>query len=159
PYVTPRALHAIKASGAVAINVYPDVSVMAHGSYLPRTLPLYDWVFTTKSFGLVDMRGQLGITNASFFPPAYDPEIHRLVELNEDDARIYGTDLGFIGTYQPKTERLIAAVNEANLGITIKIWGNQWEKSHETGLRKAIQGSAITGVEYAKCIRATRINL
>ncbi len=38
---------------------WPDVSFFAHGPSIPRAVPHYDWIFTTKSFGLADLEGEI----------------------------------------------------------------------------------------------------
>lgn len=158
-YVTPTAMHAIKETGAVAINVYPDVSFMAHGPRLPKTLPLYDWVFTTKTFGLKDLESTLGVRSASFFPPAYDPEVHAPCVLDTADHALYQADVSFIGSWSPKKEMMMATLAQAVPDARIRIWGNTWDRASSESLRSVIEGRAVIGPEYAKCVCASRINL
>ncbi len=159
PYATPRALQAIKASGAVAINVYPDVSFTSHGRHIPKTLPLYDWVFTTKTFGVADMAKVLGIHTASFIPPAFDPQLHAPTIVDAADATIYAADVSFIGSWSPKKERQMAALIPAHPQARVRIWGASWERALSPVLKGSIQGMPVTGAEYVKAICASRINL
>ena len=159
PFVTARAMREIKDGGAICINIYPDVSVMAHGPRLPQALPMYDWVFTTKSFGLGDMERQLGITDASFVPPAYDPEHHHPLELTEADVAQFGNDVSFIGTWSPKKERLLAALARALPDARIRIWGGNWQNAAAPELSDAIAHRTVIGPEYTKAVCASRINL
>jgi hypothetical protein len=159
PQVNADAVRAIKAIGAIAINLYPDVSVMAHGKYLPQALPFYNWVFTTKSFGLGDMERELGIRNASFVPPAFDPEVHAPFALAQSDMDRYGADVSFIGTWSPKKERMLQRVHDALPGIKLRVWGSHWDRATASQLQAAIEHQVVIGAEYAKCIRASRINL
>jgi hypothetical protein len=156
--VTPDALRAIQASGAVAINFYPDVSIMTHGRFIPKTLPLYDWIFNTKTFGIGDMACHLGIKNASILPHGFDPEVHRSFELGAQDERRLSAEVSFIGTWSPKKERVIEIILERLPNVRMRVWGNQWHRASPR-----IAGSAehreVVGAEYAKCIRATSINL
>lgn len=159
PFVTVRAMQAIKATGAVAINIYPDVSFMAHGPRLPQTLPLYDWIFTTKTFGIADLRGKLGITGASFFPPAFDPELHHPMPPSADETNRLGADVSFIGTWSPKKEALMAAAVRGNPGAKVRIWGGSWHRATAPELAVAIQNRVVIGPEYTKAVCASRINL
>ena len=159
PYVTARSVALISGMGAVAINVYPDVSFMSHGPRLPKALPLYDWVFTTKSFGLVDMERRLGIRDASFIPPAFDPEVHAPIALGGSDRRRYGSDLSFIGTWSMKKEAALARLRAVLPAARLRIWGSHWERSTADSLKGCIERQVVTGAEYAKCIGASRINL
>jgi glycosyltransferase involved in cell wall biosynthesis len=156
-YVTPEAIEAIRALGAVAVNVYPDVSFLAHGPYLPRALPVYDWRFTTKSFGLEDMRRHLGITAASFLPPAFDPETHAPVDLADDDRAAYGCDVSFIGTWSPKKQRVLEQVCHRLPRADVRVWGAQWHRAPALGPH--VRGEGVFGLEYTKAMIASRINL
>jgi spore maturation protein CgeB len=144
--------------GAIAINFYPDVSFTAHGPYIPRSLPHYNWIFTTTTFGLADMDQLLGIRNASFLPHAFDPETHTPHEICSSDKSRYGAEISFIGTWSPKKERLLSHVHDALPGAKLRIWGAQWEKS-TSALTSGIEHESVTGTEYAKAICASAINL
>jgi spore maturation protein CgeB len=157
-YVTAEAIAALQARGALAVNVYPDVSVLAHGRHIPRALPVYDWVFTTKSFGLDDMARLLGVQRASFLPHGYDPEVHRPVQLGADDRAAYQCDVSFIGTWSPKKQSYLEHLAAALPQIHLKAWGDQWSPARAT-LGDRLQGRAVLGLEYAKAICASRINL
>jgi hypothetical protein len=157
-YVAAETIDVIRALGTVAINFYPDVGFAEHGPYIPRALPRYDWVFTTKSFRLADMHREFGICNASFMPHAYDPETHMLAALDARDRERYRCEASFIGTWTPKKERLLAQVRGALPGLHLKIWGNQWERASST-LDGVVMRQAVQGTEYAKAIRASAISI
>jgi hypothetical protein len=157
-YVTPEAIRAVQALGSVAINLYPDVSFMAHGKYIPRALPAYDWVFTTKTFGLADMDRELGVRNASFLPHAFDPEVHRPAELGSADIRAYACDASFIGTWSPKKQRALEQLCAALPSVRVRVWGSQWEPARAS-LGDRVEGRHILGREYAKALVASKINL
>src|SRR5262245_46698803 len=55
PFVQSRTIERMKANGVPVINVFPDVSMFAHGPNIPKCMPLYDYIFTTKSFGIQDL--------------------------------------------------------------------------------------------------------
>lgn len=159
PFVTRRAMRAIQNTGAVTINIYPDVSFTAHGKYLPTTLPLYDWVFTTKTFGLADMAAQLGILAASFFPPAFDPEVHYPRPLSRADEERLGADVSFIGSWSPNKERLVSAVARALPDVRLRVWGNGWNRRLEPVLAPFVMNLPIIGADYAKAVCASAVNL
>ena len=138
---------------------YPDVSFRAHGPYLPSALPEYDWVFTTKTFGLEDMRAQLGISRASVLLHAFDPDLHGPRALSASDRGRYACDVSFIGTWSPKKERLLATLVERRPGIRVRVWGEQWFKARTPVLRSSIVGYGIEGEEYVRAINASTINL
>jgi glycosyltransferase involved in cell wall biosynthesis len=157
-WVHPDLIRYCKQRGIVSINYYPDVSFQSHGPYIPKALPEYDHIFNTKSYGVTDMRSQQ-IQQVSFVAPGYDPELHCPVSLADEDKLLYGCDVAFVGTWSPKKERYLSTLREALPDISVKIWGNQWEKSSERGLRGSIMGYGVIGDEYTKAIRGAAICL
>lgn len=157
-FVTPEVLRTARNLGTVSVNIWPDVSTMTHGPWPPRSLPHYDWVFTTKAFGLEDMKRLHGVTNASMLPHGYDPAVHHVPQLSAIDRLRFSCDISFIGTWSPKKEELLLAVHHAMPGCDLRIWGSQWNRANSL-LHAYIQDSAIYGLDYARAIHASRINL
>lgn len=151
-------INAVRSVGAFAVQFYPDVSFRTHGPYLPRALKAYDWVFTTKSYGLHDMATQLDVANASFLPHAFDPETHRPIPLTELDQHQYGSDVSFIGSWSPKKQAILERVAAAAPSANIKIWGPPKWGALNT-LAAAYTGHAVLGDEYAKAIGASGVNI
>jgi spore maturation protein CgeB len=158
-WVHPSLIEYCRQRGVTTINYYPDVSFLSHGPYIPRSLPFYDHIFNTKSYGVRDMQMKLGIQRVSFLEPGYDPELHRPLFLTEEDLETYGCDVVFIGSWSPKKESILASLRRARPDITIKIWGNQWEKHHDESLISSIMGHGVTGDEYTKAICGSAICL
>ncbi len=138
---------------------YPDVSMTAHGANIPKCMPLYDQVFTTKTFGITDMRQHFGVKNAHFIPHGFDPQIHRQLPLTEEDKKNYGCDASFIGTWSPKKEEWLTALKKALPDIDLRIWGEQWHKANSPELKTSIQHAPVVGDLYAIAIQCSRINL
>lgn len=157
-FVFPSTLQFAKERKCKLVLFYPDVSMTFHGKNIPRSLPFYDQVFTTKTFGIKDMEG-FGVKNTFFIPHGYDPEIHRPFEVSAEDYKIFGSDVSFIGTWSPKKEKWLAFLAEHLPDINLKIWGDQWSKSSSPVLKKAIQGRSIIGDFYPLAIQCSKINL
>lgn len=159
-FVQAETIDVLRELGIRTYCFYPDVSFHTHGPYLPLALPHYDWVFTTKSFGLRDMREQLGITRASLLDHAFDPDLHRPISLSEDDIARYQCDVSFIGTWSSKKEKVLTALVSARPRLRLRIWGDQWSRANAAGpLARHIEHRAVTGVEYVRAIAASAINL
>jgi hypothetical protein len=156
--VEPEAILAAKRAGALAALWWPDVSFFAHGASIPRAIPHYDWIFTTKSFGLTDLRAKFGFTRASFLPHAFHPEVHRKFRCDASDHERYGCDVSFIGTWSPKKQALLETLVARRPGVKLKIWGMQWEKAGAR-LQPWIEAREVLGAEYAKAIRLSKVNL
>lgn len=160
-FITPGTITSLREMGVRCYNFYPDVSFRAHGPHLPRVLPEYDWVFTTKSFGLSDMREQLGVTRASLLMFAFDPDLHRPIALSAGDVATYAADVSYIGTWSPKKERLLSEITRRRPTLRVRIWGEQWHKAAVTddAFRRAVQGREVLGAGFVKAICASKINL
>ena len=159
-YVFAGTIKKLKKMGVKSYCVYPDVSFRVHGRHIPEALPCYDWVFTTKKFGLSDMRNQLGVTRSSLILHAADSHLHRPVPLDSRDMADFGCDVSFIGTWSVKKEALLTAVAKRMPNIKMKVFGNQWDRvSQISPLQNAIVDHAVYTLDYVKAIRASKINI
>jgi spore maturation protein CgeB len=158
-FIYPNLLDKIKSLNIKIVNFYPDVSMFSHGNYIPRNLPKYDLIFTTKTFGIDDLRERFGLINSIFIPHGFDPEIHRPFENSLTDNSDLSNDVSFIGTWSPKKEKTLSLLIKAIPNLKLNIWGNQWNKASSLNLKKAIKHNAITGDLYALAIISSKINL
>jgi spore maturation protein CgeB len=158
-WVQESALRVMKAKGTRCYNFYTDVSFRAHGPYIPRTLPHYDWIFTTKTFGLADMREQLGITRASHIQFAFDPDLHRPIPMTKRDEARYGCDVSYIGTWSPKKEALLTEIARRRPHVHLRIWGEYWDNAASAAIRHAIGGHEVLGNEFVRALLGSKINL
>ena len=158
-WVQDMAIRALRAQGVRCYNYYTDVSFRAHGPYIPRALPHYDWVFTTKTFGLGDMREQLGITRASHIQFAFDPDLHRPLPMSARDEARYGCDASYIGTWSPKKEQLLTEIARQRPNVHLRIWGEYWNNARSAAIRNAIGGREVLGNEFVRALIGSRINL
>ncbi|MBX9853838.1 MAG: glycosyltransferase [Cytophagaceae bacterium] len=160
-FVLPSTLKTLKEQKYRLVNFFPDVSFRAHGKLLPVTLPLYDHVFTTKTFGIADMHDQLKVKNSSFIPHGFDPELHRFIDTSQMDTSVFQCDVSFIGGYSPKKELMLAHLKKSLPEINLKIWGPGWHKASSDLLikSKTIQYKPITGDLYVLGILSSKINL
>jgi spore maturation protein CgeB len=159
-FVSPDALRAIRTNGTLAYCFFPDNSFRAHGRYLPTALPEYDWVYTAKSFGLRDMKEQLGVTTASLLLHGFDPDLHCAGPVTADDEMDFGADVSFIGTWSPKKEKYLSALASARPHLKMRIFGGSWTNARAASLRTAVSISGpIHGQAYVRAIRVSKINL
>jgi glycosyltransferase involved in cell wall biosynthesis len=158
-FVRPATLQHARKINCKLVLFYPDVSTTFHGPNIPKCIPLYDLIFTTKTFGITDMKQRYGVKNAIFIPHGYDPDIHRPLPVSSSDADIFGCDVSFIGTWSPKKEKWLAYLKEHMPGINLKIWGDQWHKATAQIIKSSIQGKSVIGDLYALAIQCSKINL
>ncbi|WP_276133825.1 CgeB family protein [Polluticoccus soli] len=158
-FVQPETLDYARSKGKTLALFYPDVSMKAHGKYIPLNIPRFDIVFTTKTFGITDLKNSYGVTNAQFIPHGFDPDIHRQYQMSDEDLRNFGCDVSFIGTYSQKKENILAAIKKALPEVHLKIWGGQWERCTSPLLQDSIQHTSVLGDLYAIAIQCSKINL
>jgi hypothetical protein len=159
PFVQGETLRALREEGIRTYCFYPDVSFRAHGPWIPGALPQYDWIFTTKSFGIDDMREQLGVTRSSLIMFAADPELHRPVELTRADHARFDCDVSYIGTWSPKKEQLLGELIRRRPDLRVRIWGEQWNKAVHPSVGGAVGGHEVIGEDFVRAICGSRINL
>src|SRR6478735_1341828 len=158
-FVLPQTITELKSKNYKVVNFYPDVSFRTHGSLLAETLPLYEHIFTTKTFGIKDMKEQLGITSSSFIPHGFDPDIHKKIDLSGFDNSYFQCDVSFIGGWSEKKQSMLSAIRKAYPEINIKIWGSRWESCTDDNLKSSIQYKGIHGDLYTIGILSSKINL
>lgn len=158
-YINPDTLTALKRAGIQSVLFYPDVSMICHGPAIPRSIPFYDLIITTKTFGIVDLRDLFSITNAEFVPHGSDLDINRPFPINDEDLRQFGADVSFIGTWSPKKEDYLTKAVSALPDVNFRIWGAQWERSNSRALDGVIQGCPILGDLYPLTIQCSKINV
>ncbi len=158
-FVRPETIEYARKKNCVLALFYPDVSMTAHGPNIPKAIPLYDLIFTTKTFGIKDMEAKYGVKSAHFVPHGFDPEIHRKIAVSEKDKHKFGCDVSFIGTWSPKKEAWLTVLKQECPDIQLRIWGDQWFKSKSTVIHDCIQNTAVLGDLYAIAIQCSKINL
>lgn len=157
-FVKPETLNILKKKYTI-VNFYPDVSFRSHGGLLPQTMPLYNHIFTTKSFGIKDLKDQFGFTNSSFIPHGFDPNLHRPMVIPKNLEASLCCDVSFIGGWSIKKENLAEQIKINNPNSNLKIWGNRWENAKSLIIRDSIQNTAIYGDVFVLGINASKINL
>ncbi|MFN8438568.1 MAG: glycosyltransferase [Cytophagales bacterium] len=143
----------------VVVNFYPDVSFRTHGGLLPKTLPLYHHIFTTKTFGITDLKEQLNFHNSSFIPHGFDPTLHRKMQIPENLKSYYDCDASFIGGWSEKKEQLVSTIKLKHPETKLKIWGGRWENATNDLIKKSTMLTGIHGDLYVIGINASKINL
>lgn len=148
--------------GVPTVNFFPDVTMSGHGSRLASALPHYSWLFTSKQYGLTDLRSTYGRTaGAAWVPHGFDPLVHRPVPVSVADSTEYGADVVFVGTWSPKKEALLAPLARElrTAEYRLRIWGDQWDRRSSNFLDECVQGRSLVGDEYALALSASKVAL
>ena len=155
--VAPSTLADARRRGVWLCNFWPDVSTGGHWRVDRRIFRLFDHVFTTKSFGIADLRAQFGIANTSFLPHGFDPQVHRPVAPGPD--RSGAVPVSFMGTWSPHKEACLTRLVDVIGPEKLSVWGGRWDRVRSVALRRAVRGGPVYGDFYALAIAESRINL
>jgi len=121
------------------------------------SLQLYDLHVTTKSYNVPELES-LGARATLFVDNAYDPAIHRPLDLTRAERDRFDTAVGFIGAYEDDRARLILRLAQAGIRVTVR--GQNWSRSLRAphpNLR--IRENWMDDRDYPSALNATRINL
>lgn len=160
PGVAPATLADARRRGVWLCNFWPDVSILGHRLVDPRIFRCFDHIFTTKSFGVVDIETLTGVTNTSFLPHGFDPQVHRPVV--SAPCRLDAAPpaaVSFLGRWTPHKEACLAPLADAIGPEKLAVWGDAWDRARAAGLRRCVRGGGIYGDFYALAISESRINL
>jgi len=105
-------------------------------------------------------RGNAGARHADVLLPYFVPWQHRPVTLSREEILLYGTDVVFVGHYEPDgREECISAL--INAGINVKIWGGEYWNKKVLGDLYYVLAPIIPayGDQYAKVLCSSNICL
>ncbi|MBI3852519.1 MAG: glycosyltransferase [Verrucomicrobia bacterium] len=151
-------LEAFRRRGFALYCFYPDVSFLDHGPEIWSCLPLYDCLFTTKSFHVDDPALKSRVRALRLVMHGFDPEVHRPIPLSKETLAHYGCDVSFVGCWSPKKEKFLGAIVQVCPGNDVRIWGPGWERS-AANLRRCWRGGGAYGDELSVIYGATKVNL
>ena len=157
----PETVRNLRGLGKPAFNFYPDVSFQDHGPNIPRTLRLYDCVFTTKSYHGDREKQLFGIRNLEHVRHGFDPEVHRPIPLSPSLAKHYECDVSFVGCWSRGHEERILHVLRRSSKLRLRVFGIGW--NHASREFKQRMGPnlqpGVFGDELAIAYGASKVNL
>lgn len=122
-----------------------------------RAIPEYDVHFVPKECNREEYK-ERGAKRVFVYDRSFDPENHRPWESSQIETEKWGARIGFIGSYAPHRESVLAAVVEEGLPLTL--WGSGWAKGRYWDLLKSHwRGGNQFGEDYAKAISGMDIAL
>lgn len=99
----------------------------------------------------LERRGANVIVTTGF---GFDPELHRPVQLTDADREAFGSDVTFVGHWEPMSERRISALRDA--GIAVRVWGAGWTRSRLAD-RRSIE--PVYEEDYVRVLASSKICL
>ncbi len=140
-----------KKTDTLIINVFPDNPL-----YMGRfdAIEPCHYFFVKDSYILNTLR-KAGLKNVFFLPQCTDPDVHKPMELDDNDKVQYGCLLSLIGSMYPYRLKLIEQLVE----FKPSIWGKGWSKVSNQEILKLYKGKDIRGTQKAKAICGSFISL
>jgi hypothetical protein len=163
-FVFPRTIRLLKKeSGALIVYHNTDdwrLKGFVHGlhwRFLRRSLRLYDVHITSNAHNVEEFR-RAGLPVVAHMELAANPAVEHTGPLSPEDRQEIGGPVGFIGHWEPVTERRI--LHLARAGVPVKVYGGGWEHSeHRDELRGVATNRWVWGPEYARAIVSFDVNL
>ncbi len=128
-----------------------------HLTYWQQMAPAYEYWFVFQKDGCLDAFRQAGARHVNYLPMAADPELHCPLVLSEEDRRLFGADLSFVGAGYANRRRLFPAL--LRQPWSFKLWGNEWDGADELSSVLQLDGARIDTATCMKVFNATAINL
>lgn len=137
------------------VCIWPDTFVN-WDTHEAACLPAYD-LLATYSERTVTILKRLGASHVAWVPLAGDPWLHPAVTCTPDEQARFGADVTFVGGWRPEREVVFSQLADVDLKIWGPDWGRRCRRTSVAG--RAWQGRALRGVDYAKAIACSKINL
>lgn len=162
-FVFPRTLRALRARGIPLVYhntddvAKPTPLERVHWRFLLRTLGDYDMYVTSNWHNVEEFRRD-GFENVHHMELCANDAVRVDAPPTEAERAELGGAVGFIGHWEPNTERHLLALVRA--GIPVTIWGPYWHQAKaKDELAGAIRGRGVYGDDYAKAIVSFDVNV
>ncbi len=159
--IKPSTLRSIRLNNPLAkiISVSEDDMFARHNRsvYYDKSLPVYDIVFTTKVYNLIELK-TLGAQSTELFLDSFDEDLHRpLSKYSDIKIKNYKYDVCFVGTFE--RERAETMIWLGSKGVKVTIFGNGWSGLKDKHTNLIIKDRPVYGEEYVEVINNSKINL
>jgi hypothetical protein len=154
--VSAALVEAIRASGVLTVNVYPDCSPHAHGHAHRKAVGAYDVILSTKPFHPLLWKHTYRYSNAcEFIPQGYDAALH----LVDTAPRQHEFDVVMVASWREEYGRLMRdlARRFGNERLTVAIGGSRWDQ-HRAELPSHWHfPGGVCGRSYVELLRKGRV--
>ena len=128
-----------------------------HWRFLRRTIRDYDLHITSNLWNVDEFR-RAGFQRVVHMELASNPAVRHPGEISDAQRRELGGPVGFIGHWEPVTERRL--LHLLRHGVPVKIYGGAWDDAVAASeLGEAVQHRFVRGDEYARAICSFDINI
>jgi hypothetical protein len=128
-----------------------------HWRFLRRSLKLYDIHITSNLYNVKEFR-DTGLPVVVHMELAANPALSDPGFIAENERKKLGAPVGFIGHWEPMTERSL--LHLVHNGVGLKIYGGGWEDAQTSKeLHRVVQNRFVWGPEYARAVSSFDVNL
>lgn len=125
-----------------------------HMGYWKDIAGCYDYFFVIQRGEWTKAIEKFG-SYTYYLPLAASTEIHRVVELTEEEKKFYGSKVSFVGAgYRNRRSFFLGLMD-----MDLKIWGNEWDLASPLGRFIQNGGERVGQDEMVKIFNASEINL
>jgi hypothetical protein len=118
---------------------------------------LYDIHITSNLYNVKEFR-EAGLSVVVHMELAANPALSDPGFMSEGERKELGAPVGFIGHWEPKTERSL--LHLVRSGVELKVYGGGWEDAQANQeLRRVVQNRFVWGPEYAHAVSSFEVNL
>ncbi|MFA6450628.1 MAG: glycosyltransferase [bacterium] len=104
-----------------------------------------------------DEMKKIGIKKSYYMPIGTNIRRFKKLPYNEEDAKKYGADVSFVGSYTTKREFMLRKLLDCKFNLVV--WGYDWENAHDTRFRDCIRGVADNESDLAKVYNYSKVNI
>lgn len=140
-----------KKTSTIIVNVFPDNPILM-GNF--EAIAPCHYYFVKDSY-VVDTLRKVGLRNVHYLPQCTDPEVHRPVQLTDEDRAEFGANVSLMGTMYPYRLKFMESLVE----FKPVIWGKGWGKCSNKEIRGLSRDRDVRGLSKAKVLSATVISL
>ena len=159
-WVWPETLEELKRRfGAPLVHYANDSMLHANRSrHFRAALPLYDFLFTTKSWEIADYR-RLGARFVRHVPDAVDEQRFQPRDVTPAQREKYRSPVTFIGRCEPHYAHTLRAVAES--GAELGVWGPRWLRytRRNEWARSCVRGDGVWFDDYPVALSCAGIGL
>ena len=126
-----------------------------HFEPVAKSAPFYD-VVCCHGTEAIEILKSKGVTEARWLPMACDPTYHDIVELTQNENRMFGSHVVFVGSHYFCREKLFENLREFDFAI----WGPGWGRlAKESCLRGKLRADKMPPEKWVKIYSACNIIL
>ncbi len=123
--------------------------------YGMKMAPYYDVFFHIQGASFTEQLKQAGARHVHYLPLAADPDVHKPLQLTDDEQAEYGSDISHVGAGYPNRRRFFPSL----LDFNFKLWGSDWEQPGPLGKVLQRGGERISTEDTVKIFNASKVNL